>query len=113
MTTLAPDAAGLGGTWNWNDVILYATRQGPLYRVSASGGAAEAVTVLNNDTHSDPVFLSDGRHFLYEVTDLAQRGRGGIYVGDLQKQELPKGCSQSTPMPSSPTGISFLLATGR
>jgi hypothetical protein len=61
-----------------------------VYRVSASGGTLEAVTALDKDTHSDPVFLSDGRRFLYQVTDLSNRGTGGIYVGDLRRQEPPK-----------------------
>jgi Tol biopolymer transport system component len=88
--TVAPEATGLGGTWNRDDVILFVSRAGPLFRVHASGGAVETVTSVDKDSHSDPVFLSDGRHYLYQVTDLSNRGTGGIYVGDLNKQEPPK-----------------------
>ena len=88
--TLAEDAASLGGSWNRDDVILFVSKPGPLVRVNASGGAPEPVTVADKSTHSDPFFLSDGRRFLYQVLDLSNRGSGGIYVGDLQRQEPPK-----------------------
>ena len=88
--TLAAEATAIGGAWNRDDVILFSPRPGPLHRVSAAGGTPEAVTAIDKDTHSDPVFLSDGRRFLYQVTDLSNRGTGGIYVGDLQRQEPPK-----------------------
>ena len=88
--TLAPEAVALGGSWSRDDVILFLPRPGPLYRIGASGGTPDVVTKLDKDTHSDPVFLSDNRRFLYQVSDLSNRGTGGIYVGDLNAQEPPK-----------------------
>jgi serine/threonine protein kinase len=89
--TLTQEAAALGGSWNRDDVILFVTKPGPLFRISASGGGIpEAVTVVDKNTHSDPFFLPDGRRFLFEVTDLSNSGSGGIYIGDLQGQQPPK-----------------------
>lgn len=59
-----------GGTWNADDVIVFAPDvNGPLYRVAASGGLPAAVsTVPGGDVvrgHRWPLFLPDGRHFLF------------------------------------------------
>ena len=89
--TIAPEAAALGtGSWNRDDVILFLPKAGPLFRIPASGGTPEAVTVVDRNTHSDPFFLRDGRRFIFQVTDLSNSGSGGIYVGDLLKEEPPK-----------------------
>jgi hypothetical protein len=91
-----PARYALGGTWNREGVILFASiltgqpTAGALYRVSASGGARTAVTTLdpkNGETgHWAPFFLPDGQHFLY----LALGPRMlplGIYVGSLNSNE--------------------------
>ena len=89
--TLANEATAVGGTWNRDDVIVYAARPGPLSRVSASGGAPVAITTAEKGTvHSDPAFLSDGRHFLYQVSQLATGDAAGVYVGSLDAQDKPK-----------------------
>lgn len=59
-----------GGTWNADDVIVFAPDvNGPLYRVAAVGGtSAVASRVPSGDGlhgHRWPVFLPDNRHFLY------------------------------------------------
>ena len=65
---LAPEASAVGGTWSRDDVILFAAPSGGLSRVNGSGGPPVAVTTAEKSTfQSDPVFLSDGRHFLYQV----------------------------------------------
>jgi serine/threonine protein kinase len=90
--TLAAEASSVGGSWNRDDVIVFAGRPGPLYRVSASGGTPAAVTVAQKSTvHSDPMFLSDGKHFLYQVSELTTGGNaGGIYVGSVDQKEPAK-----------------------
>ena len=59
----------LGGSWNRDGVILFGNNTGPLMRVSAAGGDPSPVTRVEQsrgDTYqSDPIFLPDGRHFLY------------------------------------------------
>ena len=79
---------GSGGSWNRNDVIVFAP--GPataLFRVPASGGNAVPVTSMDRNTgetgHRYPFFLPDGRHFLFTVRT-TEAPRDGIYVGDLE-----------------------------
>jgi Tol biopolymer transport system component len=90
--TVANEATAVGGSWNRDDVIVYAARPGPLFRVSASGGSPVAITTAEKGTvHSDPWFLSDGRHFLYQVSQLSTAGdAAGVFVGPLDGQEKPK-----------------------
>ena len=57
------------GTWNRQGTMLFGSVRGPIYRVSAAGGEATAVTQLDPSrqevTHRYPYFLPDGRHYLY------------------------------------------------
>ena len=64
------DASPSGrGTWNQNGTILFSAYGRGLSRVSAGGGTAQAVTNVDASrrdfAHSFPVFLPDGRRFLY------------------------------------------------
>ncbi|MGH8149936.1 MAG: hypothetical protein ACRETB_08185, partial [Steroidobacteraceae bacterium] len=82
--TLAPAPVGQGGTWNAGGVILFAPNPGsPLMRVSATGGAARAVTPLKAGqlVQGAPLFLPDGHHFLFDVA--GSPAAAGIYLGDL------------------------------
>jgi Tol biopolymer transport system component len=90
VITLADALDPRAGTWGRDGVILYTPdSEGPVFRVSAEGGpAAEATaldTTLGVSTHRYPVFLPDGRHFLY----LARRAGAGageepaIYAASL------------------------------
>jgi len=76
----------VGGSWNRDGVIIFGTSNGGLMRASANGGSATPLTSLNpsrNETfHDFPVFLSDGRHFIYKRTS-NKEGNSGIYVGSL------------------------------
>jgi Tol biopolymer transport system component len=58
-----------GGSWGADDIILFGTYKGPLYRVSAAGGQPSAATRLDSTrretAHLWPHFLPDGRHFLF------------------------------------------------
>jgi hypothetical protein len=67
---IADAAEGRGGTWNRDDVIVFAPDGfGPLYQVSAMGGQSTAITELDSETgatsHRFPRFLPDGRRFMY------------------------------------------------
>ena len=84
--TLAPVVAGQGGTWNADGVIVFAPGAVfSLMRVSATGGAAVAVTTLGPQQggHRAPSFLPDGRRFLFSVSGAP--GTTGIYLGALDK----------------------------
>ena len=68
----APDS-GRGGTWNADGVIVFSEGRGTaLSRVAASGGTPEPLTKLDaargDASHRWPIFLPDGRHFLYFAT---------------------------------------------
>ena len=67
-----------GGTWSADDVVLFSRKPG-LFRVDAQGGEPVAVTVLDESKgetfHRAPVFLPDGKHFLY----LSQPGNHVVF----------------------------------
>jgi Tol biopolymer transport system component/predicted Ser/Thr protein kinase len=77
--------AGRGGTWNAAGVILFSNNSGSLSRVDAAGGtAAEIATIGRNPRH--PMFLPDGRHFIFYGAKEAADTQG-IYVADLDTGE--------------------------
>jgi eukaryotic-like serine/threonine-protein kinase len=83
----------VGGSWNRDGIIIFPQARGPIFRVSADGGSATPVTALDASrgdiTDSYPVFLPDGRHFLY--VRLAAAPHSGIYLGslDVKPSEQP------------------------
>jgi Tol biopolymer transport system component/predicted Ser/Thr protein kinase len=79
-----------GGTWSRDGVILIAVNRAPgLLRVSAAGGAATPMTVLNpsrqETAHRFPQFLPDGRHFLYQRVSNKSENLG-IYAGSIDSK---------------------------
>jgi len=78
------------GAWNREGVILLGAGLFGIRRVSANGGALSAVTTvdgLRGETgHFAPVFLPDGRHFIFfkATTD---PGRRGAYLASLDGGE--------------------------
>ena len=81
------DVSGIvvGGSWNREGVIVFGSGDSPLMRVSSEGGAATPITVLDpawaEKYHSDPLFLPDGRQFLYNR--FGKPESTGVYVGSL------------------------------
>jgi eukaryotic-like serine/threonine-protein kinase len=89
--TLADAAAGRGGTWNQEDVILFSGHStSPVSRISASGGTVTPVTTFDPAqeviTQYWPQFLPDGRHFLYYQRS-AKAEHQGTYVTALDSSE--------------------------
>jgi Tol biopolymer transport system component len=92
---LAGASVPAGGTWNGDNVIIYAsTIDSPLRRILANGSqpgaartsrglAAMPVTTLapGQIGHRAPHFLPDGRHFIYYATGSADVR--GVHVGDV------------------------------
>ena len=75
-----------GGTWNRDDVIVFAPfLEGGLVRVPAAGGTATPLTTLEagEGNHVWPHFLPDGRHYLFFLSG----ARSGIYIGALDAKE--------------------------
>jgi eukaryotic-like serine/threonine-protein kinase len=82
---------GRGGTWNADGVIVYnAVNDGPLLQVPATGGAPTPLTTLDvtrqENSHCNPTFLPDGRHFLYFIRSDDREIRG-IYVGSVERPQ--------------------------
>jgi serine/threonine protein kinase len=83
----APD--NRGGTWSRNGVIVFApSYPGILQKVSASGGVPAAATMLGAGeiAHVRPIFLPDGRHFLYNANTSSASGVP-IYMASLDSNE--------------------------
>ena len=87
IRTLADAGAPRGGTWNRDDVILFAPRPATgLYRISAAGGEPTPVRVRIGPGFSFPwfpSFLPDGRHFLFFAPTPAQPENAGVFVASL------------------------------
>ena len=83
---LADAPRGRGGTWSQQDVIVFAPdREGPLFKVQASGGAATPVTTIDRPGergHVWPQFLPDGNNFLY-LADSAISEHHNLFSGAL------------------------------
>jgi Tol biopolymer transport system component len=84
---------GRGGAWNKNGVILFApTTTDPLFRVPASGGTPVPITKLDKvrleTSHRWPVFLPDGKHYLYLAANFGGHPEvNAIFVGSLDSDE--------------------------
>ena len=80
----------LGGTWNSEGTILFASTRG-LQRVLAAGGEPQAVAVPQKDAHAqEPYFLPDGHHYLYTASSGGQASTAAIYAGSLDSQDATR-----------------------
>jgi serine/threonine protein kinase len=83
-----------GGTWGPDGTILFSKGyKDPISRIPAKGGSESPVTEAKYpEVHRWPVFLPDGRHFLYSTRIQGEEG-GVIYAASLdskdRKQILP------------------------
>lgn len=93
------DAARLvGETWNKDGVIVFTPDyRTSLAQVSAKGGEPQTIKLqsdnLANERHSNPIFMPDGRHFLFrrEVGSQAvgpAHQRMGIWAASLDSAEI-------------------------
>jgi Tol biopolymer transport system component len=99
--------AARGGTWGRQNVIVYAPDpSSPLWRINADGSGAAPITQefmsVNTlqQTHRWPVFLPDGKHFLYWAGNFSNASDdkiSGIYLGSLddKQQKLVLLCHSS------------------
>ncbi|MEO8349577.1 MAG: hypothetical protein ABI610_11745, partial [Acidobacteriota bacterium] len=91
--TLADASLGRGGSWNRDGVILFVPNSREVvHRVSASGGQSSPVTKLDvrasEISHRWPVFLPDGRRFLFLAQNSLGAGeKNGIYAASLDGGE--------------------------
>ena len=78
---------GRGGSWNRDDVIVFSNLNAgiSIQRVAAAGGVPVDVTKTKGNL-KHPVFLPDGRHFLYTLRG-GTAEQIGIYVSSLDGKE--------------------------
>ena len=89
----APD--GRGGSWSKDGVILFAGYwRDSLHRVSSNGGPVTTITRVDEEhgetTHRWPVFLPDGKRFLYLVGTHragAESDMNAVYLASLGSSE--------------------------
>ena len=71
-------------------MIIFSPKVGPLYRVSAAGGAATPLRALNSSRGELrqiwPHFLPDGKHYLYFARS-SDSEASGIYLGTVGTQD--------------------------
>ena len=97
------DAKGFtGGAWSSDNVILFGSGSG-LFRLSAEGGAAEAVTAVEKPEtgHYWPSFLQDGQRFVYLAwsDDAASRAVLAGSLGSKDKTRLMSAESNVVAVP--------------
>ena len=86
---LCDASAGRGGTWNRDDVIVFAPdARSALYRLPAAGGSPVPVTTLGKSpverSHRFPHFVEDGRHFIYVA--FRNDSPHALVIGSLDSQ---------------------------
>ncbi|MEO8132186.1 MAG: hypothetical protein ABI822_34135, partial [Bryobacteraceae bacterium] len=73
----------IGATWSNKGTILFGTESSAILRVDAANAEPVPVTVRDITTervHIFPVFLPDGKHFLYSRV-LSDPNKTGVYLG--------------------------------
>jgi eukaryotic-like serine/threonine-protein kinase len=89
LPTIICDAnPGRGGTWNAEGTIVFnSVNDGPLLRVSSTGGTPEQLTTLDGarreNSHRWPQFLPDGKQFIYFVRGSGSGGENNVTLGSL------------------------------
>jgi Tol biopolymer transport system component len=86
VVAISPVDEARGGAWSEDGTIVFAPRpEGPLYRVSSSGGTPEQATTLESAsgeiTHRWPQFLPGGKAFIFTA-----HGKDAAREGDLVVQ---------------------------
>ena len=75
------------------DIIYRHTNRAPLFRISESGGTPQQLTQLDTslteNSHRGPVFLPDGRKFLF-TTRCGQRENNALYIGSLDSPKAKR-----------------------
>ena len=117
--TLCDARFGAGGTWNREGVIVFVPDiGGPIHRVAATGGTSTPVTEHDPNVSFGqfrPVFLPDGRRFLYLVLG-GGPADNGVFLGSLDSKEervqvVPSRANVSfvRSAPGSSAGMLFFL----
>jgi serine/threonine protein kinase/Tol biopolymer transport system component len=88
--TLCDAPSPRGGSWSPNGTIVFASNVGgQIQAVSGTGGQPRVLAHLTSrkgEVYRWPVFLPDGRHFLYYV-GFGDPKVSGLYAGDLDSKQ--------------------------
>jgi Tol biopolymer transport system component len=106
VKTLCTASDGRGGSWSRGDVIVFAPSvSSPSQRVSAEGGSPVDLpqTKIGALGPRFPIFLPDGRHFLYLVMG-ASADKNGVYVSSLDGPEARRVLVHDSGVVFAPTG---------
>jgi serine/threonine protein kinase len=82
VLTICDASSFLGGAWNADDKIVFAS-SGRVMQVPATGGTPSALTP---DVSLLPAFLPDGKHFLYVKSPTGNASDAGVYVGSVDTE---------------------------
>jgi Tol biopolymer transport system component len=88
QTLASTGAVARGGTWNRDNVVMFApSGAGPLFRLTSQGGTLQQVSTLaaGQAGHRFPQFLPDGRRFLFYA--VGREDAGGIFLGSLDSSD--------------------------
>ena len=110
----APD--GRGASWSDSGIIVFApTILGGLSKVPAGGGKPTPVTSLDGgrqeDSHRQPFFLPDGRHFLF-IARSAKREDSRVDIGSLDSAERIRLLNIESKAVYTPPGYVLFLGGG-
>ena len=113
---LTDTAGARGGTWNRDNVIVFAAGfTTGLSRISADGGDARPLTTLkpSENSHRWPHFLPDGRHYLYLVRGgQAGKREGGVYIGSLDNNDASRLLAVDSSVVYAPQGYLLYVQAG-
>jgi eukaryotic-like serine/threonine-protein kinase len=112
-----PGGIGRGGAWSRNGVIIFGSQGHGLMRVSEFGGTPSPLTILDSsreNSHSEPAFLRDGQHFVYQRNS-GSAEHSGLYLGTLdaspeqQSSKRPIAPSAAVYAPSVDPDLGYLI----
>jgi eukaryotic-like serine/threonine-protein kinase len=103
-----------GGSWSPDGTIVFSKGyQLPIMRVPASGGSATPATeARGRELSRFPVFLPDGRHFLYNIRVQGEED-AGIYAGSLDSKTRREILREHTDVLYVPPGYLLFRRSGR
>ncbi len=92
---LATALVARGGSWGTQGVIIYSPNaESSIWRVNADGSAmapaTQSIRTADDQSHRWPVFLPDGKHFLFwagTFGNLKDDRASGIYLSSLEGKE--------------------------
>jgi Tol biopolymer transport system component len=98
----------------WNglgDLIFAPNNRSQLYRAKESGGAAQPLTRLDTgrteNSHRWPLFLPDGRHFLFIARSTDAR-QNALYIGSLDSGETRRLMTAESQVADVPGALLFV-----